>query len=125
MFRKGAGVASVLVGVGLLTGCAGYGSGVTYSNSEETAYSADEAGFSEFAIALDDGSLVSCLEDGSGRSRVVSCVVVEETELPVIPVEDSGFTVEFVTLSNGDTVQCLEDGSGRYRVLSCVPIAPR
>lgn len=125
MFRKGLSVVAVLVGVGLLSGCAGYGSGVTYSNSEETAYSADEAGVSEFAIALDDGSLVSCLEDGSGRSRVVSCVVVEETELPVIPVEDSGFTVEFVALSNGDTVQCLNDGSGRSRVLSCVPIVAR
>ena len=125
MFRRVVGIAAVLVGVGLFSGCAGYGSGVTYSNSEGTAYSADEAGFSEFAIALDDGSLVSCLEDGSGRSRVVSCVVVGETGLPVIRVEDSGFTVEFVTLSNGGTVQCLNDGSGRSRVLSCVPIVAR
>lgn len=122
MFGRFVGVAAVLGGVVLLSGCGGGG---VYLNSEDTAYSVGEAGFSEEVILLDDGSLISCLEDGSGKSRVVSCVVVEETDLPVVPVGEAGFTVEFIVLGNGDKVQCFEGGAGKSRVVSCVPLALR
>jgi len=85
--------------------------------------SVEDAGYDSFHTKVPGVDyIVTCFEDGIGKSSTLSCFKGSQ-DIPkdkIDSLEDLGYELSFVK-SEGVTVACLEDGFGKSSVLSCFP----
>lgn len=122
MFKKFAFVSVAVVSLFVLSGCTGSGSPWETTPADPSApLSASDAGYETYHLKLDNNAVLTCFEDGSGRSRVVACFEGGQDYEDTVTPSEAGFDITYVDGGQGTTVACLTAGSGRSRVATCVP----
>lgn len=85
--------------------------------------SVEETGYEHYSTRLPNlDVIVTCFEDGSGGTRVLSCFEGPKdiSEDEIVDFETLGFSsLRYVDAGQGITVACIEDGSGKTSVLTC------
>lgn len=105
-----------------LTGCAGIEA--EPAAKVDAPISVEESGYDSFHTKIPGVDyIVTCLEGGIGKSKVLSCFKGSQdiSESAIDSPDELGYDLSFVK-SEGVTVACLESGIGKRHVLSCVPV---
>lgn len=74
-----------------------------------------------FHVQMDNGLIVTCLEDGALETRMLTCFKGGQDYEDSVPVSETGYDVSYLDVGQGVVVACFEEGFAKSSVLACFP----